>query len=108
MNEEITLTRDVEAIQIPSGDTVSLPVGTPIVVTQTLGGTYTVATSAGLARISSADADALGIDLAANEEKQEEASRLKDAPVEEQVWHQLKQVFDPKGLLNPGKIFDAD
>ena len=51
MNQEIPLTRDVDAIQIPSGDTISLPAGTPVVITQSLGGTYTVATSAGLARL---------------------------------------------------------
>ena len=60
MHEEVSLTREVDAIQIPSGDTITLPTGTPVVITQTLGGTYTVATSAGLARISSNDADALG------------------------------------------------
>ena len=46
-NEDITLSREVEAIQIPSGDAITLPTGTPVVITQTLGGTYTVATSAG-------------------------------------------------------------
>ena len=55
MNEDILLTREVDAIQIPSGDSITLPMGTPVVVTQTLGGTYTVATSSGLARISSQD-----------------------------------------------------
>ena len=61
MHEEIKLTREVNAIQIPSGDSLSLPAGTAVFITQRLGGTYTVATSQGLARISSQDADALGV-----------------------------------------------
>ena len=72
MNQEISLTREVDAIQIPSGDTISLPAGTPVVITQSLGGTYTVATSAGLARISSNDSDALGIDQVGDEAKAQE------------------------------------
>lgn len=62
MHEEIKLSREVNAIQIPSGDSLQLPAGTAVFITQRLGGTYTVATSQGLARISSQDADALGVD----------------------------------------------
>ena len=47
---EIELSRAVEAIQIPSGEMVSLPAGTKVMITQSLGVTYTVATEAGLAR----------------------------------------------------------
>ena len=37
MHEEITLSREVEAIQIPSGDLISLPSGTKVMITQALG-----------------------------------------------------------------------
>ena len=40
MNTDITLTREVEAIQIPSGDTIILPAGTRVIITQSLGGSY--------------------------------------------------------------------
>ncbi|HMO66268.1 MAG TPA: putative Fe-S cluster assembly protein SufT, partial [Verrucomicrobiota bacterium] len=36
------LLRDCEAVQIPVGNTVVLPAGTPVEVSQTLGGSLTV------------------------------------------------------------------
>ena len=61
-NTEFTTARDVEAIQIPSGNKTTIPAGTPGVVTQTLGGSYTIATYQGLARIAEKDLDALGLE----------------------------------------------
>lgn len=110
MNEEIALSREVTAIQIPSGDSITLPAGTPVVVTQTLGGTYTVATSAGLARISSDDTDALGIDLEEQKEKAATDEAMANASLEEQVWHQMKQVYDPEipvDIVNLGLVYDC-
>jgi len=110
MNSEIILAREVDAIQIPSGDTMVLPVGTPVVVTQTLGGTYTVATQAGLARISSKDADALGITEEEHKKKTEVSAALKNLPLDEQVWEQLKEVYDPEipvDIVNLGLVYDC-
>src|ERR1051325_10619713 len=90
----VELTRDCEATQIPSGVTATLPQGTPVDITQTLGGSYTVhVLGGGLCRIAAKDADALGLKAAA-EAKPAEASA---GPVEEKaVWETLKTCYDPE------------
>src|SRR5687767_713502 len=63
-NTEKVLTRDCEAIRIPSGETFILPAGARVTITQALGGSFTVALLdgyGGLARITDANADALGV-----------------------------------------------
>ena len=110
MHEEISLTREVNAIQIPSGDSVTLPLGTLVYITQRLGGTFTVATTQGLARISASDADALGIDPEAANRKPEKIVRITDAPLEDQIWAQLKSVYDPEipvDIVNLGLVYDC-
>lgn len=107
-HQEIILKRDCDAIQIPSGNILVLPAGTQVMVTQSLGGTYTVATPGGLARIDEKDADALGLEQATTA-----AAPLKTIPtgsLEEAIWDQLKTVFDPEipvNVVDLGLIYDC-
>jgi probable FeS assembly SUF system protein SufT len=104
-NTEITLSRECDAVQIPSGHPIILPAGMEVVVTQSLGGTYTVATPGGLARIDIKDADALGINPAEAVEKIQVEGTLQDG-----VWSQLKTVFDPEipvNVVDLGLIYDC-
>ena len=61
-NTEFSTSRDIEAIQIPAGTKITIPAGTPGVITQSLGGSYTIATNFGLSRVAEKDGDALGLE----------------------------------------------
>lgn len=102
-----SLTREVVAVQIPSGEPIELPALAKVYITQQLGGSYTVMTDYGLARIDGADADALGADIAEKQAaaKQQEAQSKPatpsgEAPDEEAIWQQLRNVYDPEIPVN--------
>ncbi len=108
-SQERSLTREVEAVQIPSGDRIELPALTKVQITQQLGGSYTVMTPYGLARIEGSDADALGADIAAaaqaesddsKKEKENQPLAQGEEPDEEAIWQQLKNVYDPEIPVN--------
>jgi probable FeS assembly SUF system protein SufT len=114
MQQEILLKREVEAVQIPSGDKITLPAGLRVIITQSLGGTNTVATDQGLARIAEKDADALGIEKDVSENPATAAVNsgepVTDADLEAAVWEQLKGVFDPEipvNIVDLGLVYDC-
>jgi len=106
----ITTTRDVDAVLIPLGTPVTIPMGAQVRLTQELGGSYTVSVNSNLARIEGKDADALGLaDKTAK--PQFEAPAVADGPVnEDELWNVLKTCYDPEipvNIVDLGLIYDC-
>lgn len=104
---EITkLNRDCVAIQVPSGNEITLCKNTEVAITQNLGGTYTVVANNNMYRIDNKDADALG------------KSSLTFLPadnvnksLEDQIWEQLRTCYDPEipvNIVDLGLVYGVD
>jgi probable FeS assembly SUF system protein SufT len=111
-NDWVELSRDCEAVMVPAGHTVLLPQGTKAVVTQSLGGSYTVHVPqyGGLLRISNRDGDAIGLTAAPETEKPAATGDpLSTEQLEPMVWEQLKTCYDPEipvNIVDLGLVYD--
>ena len=104
--EYAVVSRECRAVQIPEGTPALLSPGTRVRITQSLGGTYTVATDRGhLLRIDSRDADALGKDAV------DLIAEVAGTPLEDQVWALLKTCYDPEipvNIVDLGLVYSCD
>jgi probable FeS assembly SUF system protein SufT len=100
--------RDCHVVMIPSGDEVTLPVGTVGYITQSLGGSFTVFVDGNLFRVAGIDADAIGKEPVQPPSLPEDAT-LED--VERLVWSQIKTCYDPEipvNIVDLGLIYSCD
>lgn len=103
--EVVYLTRDCYALMVPSGARIMLHKGSEVIITQSLGHSYTINVYGNLARIESTDADALG-----KEHAVAIPQLTSDATIEDYVWAQLKTVYDPEipvNIVELGLIYDC-
>jgi len=93
---QIQITRDVSAVQIPAGTAVTLTAGSLVVLTQSMGGSFTVhaQSPSGLFRIAGSDADALGLTA------EDAGAASTEGTLEDRVWAQLKTCYDPEIPVN--------
>lgn len=107
--EEVTLSRDTEAIQVPEGTKVTLAAGTNVLITQALGGTFTVMSPYGLLlRIDEKDADALG--KRAPPSPDGTPTEAVSASLEQRVWDQMRKCYDPEipvNIVDLGLVYDC-
>jgi len=107
-NEEIQLTRDLDAIIIPHGSTTRMAKGTRVKILQELGGSVTVTTEyGGLYRVDPDNLDALGMEVKAPAAAPEGGA---DKPLEERVWDVLRSCYDPEipvNIVELGLVYDC-
>jgi probable FeS assembly SUF system protein SufT len=106
MNDEIILKRDCEAELIPAGTKITLQAGEPVVITQALGGSFTVVIHGNMARIDARDGDALGqVPVAAPAATAQDAEQV----TEDKVMEQLRTCYDPEipvNIVDLGLVYD--
>ena len=96
-HQPATTSRDVEVSRIPSGEKITLPAGVEVLITQALGGSFTllVPSQAGLFRLEGVHAEAIGQAV-----PQGADTAAPSGDIEEAVWNQLKTCYDPEIPVN--------
>lgn len=108
--KEVNVNRDCPAVTVPYGSPVTIEAGCTAVITQQLGGSYTVMVEGNLYRIEGIDGDALGMEVI------EAVKFVPDGPmtveaVEDASWELLSTCFDPEipvDIVNLGLVYRCD
>jgi probable FeS assembly SUF system protein SufT len=104
--DTIEVTRDVEALLIPSGVQISIQKGTLVMITQALGNAYTVYVNGNLARVAGKDGDALSMIIL-----DEPDVNAMEGTLQEKVWEILKTCYDPEipvNIVDLGLVYECN
>lgn len=109
VGNQVQFSRDCEVVQIPAGHRLTLPRGTEAILTQSLGGTFTlqVPKLGALVRLSGSDADAIGLEAGALPRPGGLSAAAGD--LEHEVWEMLKTCYDPEipvNIVDLGLVYD--
>jgi probable FeS assembly SUF system protein SufT len=103
--DTIEVTRDVDALLIPSGVKITIQKGTLVMITQALGNAYTVYVNGNLARVAGRDGDALMMVI-----MDEPDVNAMDIPLQDKVWELLKTCYDPEipvNIVDLGLVYEC-
>lgn len=107
--EDVVLTRDVNVVTVPDGNTSTLSKGAIVTIHQALGSSYTVVTEQGhMVRIANTDADALGKE---HHQLHTLVSETDAEAVEQNCWEVMKTVYDPEipvNIVDLGLVYQCD
>ena len=109
-NPPVTIARDCDAILIPAGTPITLRQGTPVLITQALGGNYTVNVNGNLAQVAARDADALGFEVLDQGPAVAAAASSNGGVDEALLWDQMRTCYDPEipiNIVDLGLIYDC-
>jgi probable FeS assembly SUF system protein SufT len=104
--DTIEITRDVDALLIPSGVKISIQKGTLVMITQALGNSYTVYVNGNLARVAGKDGDALCMVIL-----DEPDVNVMEGSIKDKVWELMKTCYDPEipvNIVDLGLVYECD
>lgn len=103
--DTIEISRDCDALLIPSGVKISIQKGTLVMITQALGNSYTVYVNGNLARVAGKDGDALGMIIL-----DEPDINSMDLSLEDKIWEVMKTCYDPEipvNIVDLGLVYEC-
>jgi probable FeS assembly SUF system protein SufT len=103
--DTIEITRECEAMLIPSGVKVTIQKGSLVMITQALGNSYTVYVNGNLARVAGKDGDALGMVIL-----DEPNVNDLEGTVEDKIWAVMSTCFDPEipvNIVDLGLVYEC-
>ncbi len=108
--QEVVVNRDLPAVTVPYGSPVTIEEGCVALITQQLGGSYTVMVEGNLYRVEGVDGDALGFEPEVVEESRPEGPVTQEY-VQEEAWERLSTCYDPEipvDIVNLGLVYRCD